>query len=283
MKVRIFLWVALLSYTVLPLSLWMEGLAVAIPVQIQIISPRASLGIGFEQESLKVWVRVSDANETPITGVQVEAAVILPDGNLFVEDSLPEMDEKGDYSNGLGVLDQDSLFGRYTLVVTVSGAYQGEQTCSFEVFNRLKVLERYDFCVKAPKNFAIGSRGKTYARLQGDVSLELSSYGSNSVLIYRKTGQVLLELEPVAQLLAEINWGSYEMDTIIEGFEFIEFDGRPALNLTGHWTQETFGQGPLMAIGLQCDDYFFIIQAANNGPLFPDLLHVMNSFHYLGE
>lgn len=276
--------VMVLCFFVVSLVIVNAGGAVASnPVQIDILSPRYGLWVSYDEVPAKIRVKVYDANDEPISGAQVGVVLTLPDGTLLGEGNLPETDEKGVYSNELGTLNQGSVFGVYTLTVTVSGMYQGEQTHSFEVFNRLQVVERYDFRVEALQDFYIGRRGEAYAESQGDASLELSSRGANSVLIYRKTGQIPVEVEAFTELLTDINWGAYEMDTVVEDFEFIEFDGRAALQLSGYWTQEDFGKGPFLAVGLQCDDYFFVIQAANNGALYANLLNIMNSFHYVGE
>ena len=109
----------------------------------------------------------------------------------------------------------------------------------------MKVVEIHDFRITVPDQYGIGERGKAYAESQGDFSVEITSCGANAVLVYRKRGQWPLESEPITQLLAEINIGSYEMETVIEQAESIQVDGKPAIQLSGYWTHEIWGQGPL--------------------------------------
>ena len=144
----------------------------------------------------------------------------------------------------------------------------------------MKVTEIHGFRVNIPDQFGIGERGKAYAESQGDVSVEITSCGANAVLVYRKWGQWPLELEPITQLLTDINTGSYEMETVIDQVKSIQFDGKPAIQLSGYWIHEIWGRGPLKAIGVQCGDHFFVIEAAVNGPWDPELEEIAYSFEH---
>jgi len=146
----------------------------------------------------------------------------------------------------------------------------------------MEIIEMHGFRMSIPDQFGIGERGKEYAESQGDLSVEITSCGANTVLVYRKTGQWPLETDPLSRLLTEINTGSYEMDTVIEGSELFHFNHKPALQLTGYWTHRIWGRGPLKAIGLQCGEHFLIIEAAVNGPWDPALDDSATSFEYIG-
>jgi hypothetical protein len=250
-----------------------------IPVRVDIFHPLPETSVGFEEQPVKIGAQVSNANDKPVTGAQIEAVITLPSGELCAKGTLKEASE-GVYRGEVCPLGQDAPPGTYTVTVTVSGSYQGQQVHAF-VVHPPQTVEMHGFRVRIPTSYEIGTRGKQYAESQGDVSVELTSSGANSVLVYRKAGRLPLEVEPLTRLLTDINVGSYEMGTVVESSEPTEFDGKPALQLGGYWTHDTFGKGPFRAVGVQCGEYFFVVEAAINGAWTPDLTHIMNSFHCL--
>jgi hypothetical protein len=63
------------------------------PVQVNVFSPLPELPVGFEEQPVKVGVQVSDANNKPVTGVQVEAVITWPDGKPCAKGTLKETSE----------------------------------------------------------------------------------------------------------------------------------------------------------------------------------------------
>jgi hypothetical protein len=159
-----------------------------IPVKVDIFHPLPETSVGFEEQPVKIGAQVSDANDKPVTGAQIEAVITLHGGELCAKGTLKEASE-GVYRGEVCPLGQDAPPGTYTVTVTVSGSYQGQQVHAF-VVHPPQTVEMHGFRVRIPTSYEIGTRGKQYAESQGDVSVELTSSGANSVLVYRKAGLV---------------------------------------------------------------------------------------------
>ena len=82
----------------------------------------------------------------------------------------------------------------------------------------------------------------------------------------------------MTRLLTVINQGTYDMTTAVESVQKIRLGDRSALQLSGHWTHHLWGKGPFRAVGVSCEKYCFVIEAAVNGEWRSELFEIMNSF-----
>jgi hypothetical protein len=225
---------------------------------------------------VSVGVQIWDEQAKLVSGASVEAVVLSPEGTLCAREALEEVRE-GVYHKKVCYLGEDAPPGRYSVSVTVAENSQEQSTDSF-VLPAERTLEMHGFRIRIPRTYRIGTRGNRYAENQGDVSVELTSSGANSVLVYRKSGQILLEVEAITPVLTAINRGAYDMGTVVENVQRIQLGGRTALQLSGHWTHHLWGKGPFRAIGVPCGKHCFVVEAAVNGEWSSELFEIMNSF-----
>lgn len=142
-----------------------------------------------------------------------------------------------------------------------------------------KVVNINRFSVMVPDYFRTGDRGAEYARSMGDESVDLSGDGGNSVLVYRKTGRFQLRLQEFVDLLLETNSRAYGIDTEIKSYKFVLFDEKRAIFLSGRWSHDEYGSGDLRAYGVQCGEYFFIVEFTAVKEWNFDVAAVVNTFH----
>jgi len=257
--------------------------AAPIPVNINIFQLPGEIII-FEEYIVKVGAQVSDADDKHVSGAQVEASIASPDGTLH-EGSLEESSE-GVYRGEVCTLGSAARPGTYTVTLTVGGSHQGQQVGTFTVLGP-KVIEMYDFQVEVPPFFDYVIQDKeARPALEGDVIVDfhqshLDGFISGIVLVYSKTGQVQLEVEPVTQLLAHITHVAGGMEVTVKDSKPTELDDKPAFYLSGRWTGDNL-EKPFEAVSVQCGEHFFmVVGLAYDRPLNFFWPGILESFHCL--
>ena len=137
---------------------------------------------------VNISIQALNEQARPITGASVEAVVLSPEGSVCAREVLEEVRE-GVYHKKVCSLGKDALPGRYTVRISVDGISQEQVSDSF-VLPAERTLEMHGFHIRVPRAYRIGTRGNQYAESQGDISVELTSSGANSVLVYRKSGVI---------------------------------------------------------------------------------------------
>ncbi len=147
-----------------------------------------------------------------------------------------------------------------------------------------RTITQNGFQVRAPTRFKLGSRGVEYARQRGDLAVELTINPADSFLIYRQRSRTPLEHDSIVELAAQVYPGAYlEGGIRTERVRHITLGTEKAIELTGRWTSENWGEGPMIAIGVQCGEYFFLVLAAINGPWPPAYDEMLRSFRCFSD
>lgn len=123
----------------------------------------------------------------------------------------------------------------------------------------VRILEGDGFRITVPVGLAEVKGGRGDVLSGRDSYIELSS-GNASLLIYRRRGRYPLELQAVLELFMEINRETYMIEASIENYRKIRIDSKPAIMMAGDCKADRKDPGILRAAGVQCGEYFFIIQ-----------------------
>lgn len=111
---------------------------------------------------------------------------------------------------------------------------------------------------------------------------EIQKASGGRVIIYYTKKMIELSLGEMIAFSNGINGEGYRLNTMIDSYKIIRFDGKRALLLVGTWQSED-DQGELRAVGFECGGRSYLVEALFKGTWEEETSSIYNSFHCLDD